>query len=283
MNDREIVFVCDLYEEQYAGGAELTTGALIEYNKTNKILKLHSGAITASTVKNNKNKKWIIGNFANLNNSVIHRLIKEVNYSILEYDYKFCIHRNPSLHSLKSGCCDCSESERAKLINLFFYKAAHVFYMSEKQKNIYASSLKKLEEGIVLGSVFRERTLDFIDSLPKDKNNKWLIYDTENYLKGTKNSVDHALSNGLDYQLFKNLSHEKTLMLLSKSKGLIFLPNGEDTCPRLVIEAKLCGCEVISNEKVQHLGEEWTENAASTMQHMRTRAKHFWDIIDESL
>ena len=32
------------------------------------------------------------------------------------------------------------------------------------------------------------------------------------------------------------------------AKGLVFLPKGGDTCPRLVIEAKLLGCDIVTND-----------------------------------
>ena len=44
---------------------------------------------------------------------------------------------------------------------------------------------------------------------------------------------------------------------LSSYKGLISLPIIEDTCPRVTIEAKLMGLEVITNENSQHTLENW--------------------------
>ena len=154
--------------------------------------------------------------------------------------------------------------------------------MSEKQKLIYESKLKNLSNGYVLSSIFKKNTIDYIKSLNKPKNDKWLIYDTENFLKGTANSVKYAKENNLDYELFSNLTHRETIDRLSKSKGLIFLPNGEDTCPRLVIEARLCGCELVCNEKVQHFKEQWFENSKTCLNYLETRAGKFWEIFNES-
>jgi glycosyltransferase involved in cell wall biosynthesis len=47
------------------------------------------------------------------------------------------------------------------------------------------------------------------------------------------------------------------LKMLSEYKGLAFMPLGGDTCPRLVIEAKLLGLELMLNENVQHANEAW--------------------------
>ena len=48
-------------------------------------------------------------------------------------------------------------------------------------------------------------------------------------------------------------------MKLRTSKGLVYLPAGLDTCPRLVIEAKMLDCKLILNNKVQIKDEEWLE------------------------
>jgi glycosyltransferase involved in cell wall biosynthesis len=50
-----------------------------------------------------------------------------------------------------------------------------------------------------------------------------------------------------------------------------------DTCPRTAIEAKLLGCEVICNDKVQHKDELWFQGSKeNTIEYLRERAKLFW-------
>ena len=284
MNDKKFLFVCDFFEEEYVGGAELTTSALMQERKY-QVERINCRHVDTDFVLNNKNKIWIIGNFSSLTSKSKYNIIKNnIKYYILEYDYKYCLYRNPSLHAIKEGECDCEKLDTTKILNIFFHKAEYVFYMSERQKKIYYEKMKNLNNGVVLSSVFKKDNLDFIDSLRNvNKDKKWLIYETSNYLKGTQNGISYALKNKLDYLTFKNLPHRKVIELLAKSKGLIFLPNGEDTCPRLVIEAKLCNCEIIHNDKVQHCTEDWFLNSDVCMDYMRTRAQYFWRIIDESL
>lgn len=282
MNNKRFVFVCDLFHDQYIGGAELTTAALMQ-NREKEIQKVNCQLVDSHFISSNKNKRWIIGNFASLTDKAKYEILKNnIQYWIIEYDYKYCIHRNPSLHILREGKCECEKTERIKLLNLFFHGAQQVFYMSEIQKQIYSEKMKRLDNGVVLSSVFKKEKLEYIDNLNKEKNEKWLIYKTDNYLKGTENSIKYAIDNALEYQTFSNLAHEELIRLLAKSKGLIFLPNGEDTCPRLVIEAKLCHCEVICNDKVQHYKEEWFQNVKDCMEHMSSRYEYFWSFIDES-
>ena len=66
MSKEEIILVCDFFENQYVGGAELTTSAITESGEDYKINPINSHKITIDFVEKNKNKKWIIGNFVNL-------------------------------------------------------------------------------------------------------------------------------------------------------------------------------------------------------------------------
>ena len=83
------------------------------------------------------------------------------------------------------------------------------------------------------------------------------MLDSNSWIKGTKDCVEYAKSNNLNFQLIKGLPYHEMLIKLSTSRGLIFRPLGGDTCPRVVIEAKILGCELKINKHVQHAKEAW--------------------------
>ena len=62
---------------------------------------------------------------------------------------------------------------------------------------------------------------------------------------------------------------------------MCFLPKGSDTCPRLVIEAKLLGCKLQLNDNVLHAKEKWfdTEDIEEIEKHLREQPKKFWDVV----
>ena len=70
------------------------------------------------------------------------------------------------------------------------------------------------------------------------------------------------------------------LIKLSTSKGLIFMPVASDTCPRLVMEAKMLGCDLILNEHVQHKDEAWFKTQESCYRHMENRIENFWNYYE---
>ena len=77
-----------------------------------------------------------------------------------------------------------------------------------------------------------------------EKDNKYLILDSVSLVKPSALAVAYAEENNLEYELISGLQYHELLIKLSTSKDLIFLPQASDTCPRLVMEAKMLGCRI---------------------------------------
>lgn len=280
----EYVFVADMFAEQYSGGAELTSQAIIEHGHNKVISKILCNQITQEFINNNINKHWIIGNFSNLSFENKLSLCRDISYSIIEYDYKFCDYRSIERHLIEEEKeCDCITKEKNK-INLAFYGLAKkVWFMSEVQRNIFLKNVKTLKKQNteVLNSVFSSGDLRFIDSIKNNKkNNKFLIIKSDLWVKGFEQTIQYAKSNKINYEVVSNLPYHELLIKLSTSMGLLFLPKGADTCPRLVMEAQMLGCKLILNDLVQHKDEEWAKNSESCREHMKTRGKVFWSFYE---
>ena len=83
------------------------------------------------------------------------------------------------------------------------------------------------------------------------RNNKWLVMGSNSWVKGAEESEQWCKDNNKEYEVLWNVPPEEFLERLSTFKGVCFKPSGLDTCPRLIIEAKLLGCELEMNENVQ--------------------------------
>jgi len=280
-----MIFVSDYFIEQYGGGAELTSEAIIRASAT-EIKKIQSTDITNEFLEANKNEYWIFGNFALLSAGCILYASQHLNYSVLEYDYKYCNFRSPEKHlAATKEECDCHTQYNGKVVSIFFAKAKSLWFMSGKQKECYEKVFPFLENqnSFVLSSVFDIDTLNQMRSLPTDKNNKWLIVNNGSWIKGTQAALDYASQHNLEYFLAENLSYIDMLSALASCRGLIFLPQGKDTCPRLVIEAKLLGCELIINDNVQHATEEWFDDKESIYTYLEQRPAVFWNEIGKEI
>jgi len=279
-----IIFVADMFASQYEGGAELTTEAIISDSlfPCNRINSQNPNL--QQLMEEHKEAFWIFGNFASVPLSCILYAAKNLNYSVLEYDYKYCQFRSPGKHKELSGECNCHKNMHGKTISLFLNSAKIVWWMSHAQKNKYHKLFPFLatNNNKVLSSVFLNEKLDYIQKLDTSKkNDKYLILNSPSWIKGAEDAVKYADENKLNYELVWGLSHKELLKKLSKSKGIISFPRAGDTCPRMTIEARLLDCKLILNTNVQHKDEEWFSTKELALDYLKQRTNIFWNEIEK--
>ena len=286
-----IVFAADLFSSDYVGGAELTLEALIEKCPL-PFERVHVSEINKSFVDDNKNKFWIFGNTARMSSDLLLYVAKNLNYSIVECDYKFCKYRLPDLHfEVEKKPCDCENTKHGKSFALFHYHAKFLWWMSKEQERIWIDKFPflKKDTSIVLSSVFSDKSLEFFQNVAlPTKLNKVGIVASSNWVKGTENSIEFAKENNLEYDLIHNFSYDDVLKKISTLSGLVLMPNGGDTCPRIVIEAKLLGCKLYLNQNVQHQEEPWFSDKEAIIDYLKKQKESFWytiqtDLLDKTL
>jgi glycosyltransferase involved in cell wall biosynthesis len=285
-NKEEIIFLADYFSDEYEGGAELSTESLFKENKTGlTVKKIKCSNLDLSTIQNYKDSLWVFFNCSTLDLNLLNYFINSnIKYVIVEYDYKFCMLRSPKKHKKESGSCNCQNSELGQFWEMFMQSSRHIFWMSKQQSNIYFSRFPNLinASNSVLSSLF---DTDFFNSIEKlrnnTKNNKYIILKSPSWVKGYEDSLDYCKRNKIVYEEVWGLPNKKLLNKLSESKGMVFLPRGEDTCPRIVIEAKLLGLDIITNDNVQNSTEDWFQNVDETKNYLKTRPEHFWSKVLE--
>jgi len=282
--EAEYIFVSDLFVEDYSGGAEMTFENLMK-ECPGKFGKVHSSKLTPALLGEYKDAKWIFGNITQLNPAVMVDLgQKDINYSFVEFDYKYCKHRNPVLYEFVEGePCNYMSTDVGGLIVNFLINAKSVFFMSEAQKDLYFEHLPTAAYSTahVLSSVFDSKFYDKINELNKKyegkKNDKWIVLNSGSWVKGVDQSRTWCEQNNVEYEIIGGLAYDEFLEKLAESKGICFKPTGLDTCPRYVIEAKLLGCELELNENVQHLAEDWFDgDTPTTVEYLKSRVQYFW-------
>ena len=282
----DIVFVADLFMEDYVGGAELTTEALIASSDL-KVQKLHSQHVTMECLEQGISKHWIFGNFSQLNPELIPSIIGNISYSVLEYDYKFCAFRSIEKHLMETGDeCGCHNDLHGKMISSFFHAAKTIWWMSEEQEKRYLTRFPFLElnDRVVLSSVFDESFFAAVKALNdqnKDAERKgWIILGSDSWIKGASDAKAYCEKNNLEYEMLWGLPYPDVLRKLATARGFVYLPRGGDTCPRMVIEAKLLGCEVVLNDHVQHKDEEWFNSTElDLLSYLYAARNRFWTSI----
>jgi len=293
--DAKIVFVSDLFASDYVGGAELTSESLIKKSPL-RIQRIRSRELTLEIMEKLSDRFWIFGNFSQMKMDLIPTIVANLNYSILEYDYKYCKYRSPQKHEhAETTPCDCHTQMHGKLISTFYYGAKHLWWMSEKQMDHYHKLFPFLSErpNTVLSSVFDDSFFLALKILRKkrggeenmENRKKWLVLGSDSWVKGYDAALEHCKAHMLDYQVVWNLPYDQMLEQLAQSAGLVYLPAGWDTCPRLVIEAKLLGCKLVLNDNVQHRDEEWfnTDNTLHIEEYLYGARDLFWGGIKAAM
>lgn len=280
----KFIFVSDYFSNEILGGAELTSEALISYS-TDEIIKIKSENVTKELINIYSSYYWIFGNFSNLKFDLLNDIIKKIKYSIIEYDYKHCKYRSFEKHTSSEGFCNCNQTDFGKIINSFFMNSNHIFWMSELQKDLTISRYENLQkkENIILSSIFSKEQLDKILQLPTNKKpNSWTYLKSKSWVKGTEQAEKFIGKNIINSKPIENLSYDDTLKLLSETENLVYLPVGSDTCPRLVIEAKLLNCNLHLNQNVQHQYEPWFNSDRETLiNYLENNHQKFWSIIEK--
>ena len=285
----DIVFVADMFATDYVGGAELTTEALINASPF-KIFKLHAKDVSMQLLEEGLEKFWIFGNFSQLDLDLIPSIVANLRYSVLEYDYKYCKYRSAEKHaSIENTPCNCHNETSGKLISAMYFGAQSLWWMSEKQLDKYLTLFPFLAEknNVVLSSVFDDQFFAAVKLLRANKtktsqcSGKWIVLGSPSWIKGTENAVQWCTQNAKDHEVVWNLPYTNLLEKLANARGLVYLPNGGDTCPRMVIEAKLLGCDLVLNQHVQHSNEEWfnTDDIGSIEEYLYSARTRFWDGI----
>ena len=259
------------------GGTALTLEAIIEPIQ-DRVEFVKTSDLTVQHLQFKKPKIWILGNITALTaeaHKALYQLMTEEPFVKIEFDYGYCKFRGEIPHQKLGGVlCNCPSEEDPttsiffELYKLIKEKALHVFYMSEEQRNFHLCKVLGTENShktSVLSSCFSKKDLSEMEFLRrKPKNGRYAIIDGlggwHTQAKGVSEALDLANSSGFDYNLIKTQTHTDLLEKLSDFSCLIFLPIIHDTCPRIVIEAKLMGLDVLTNSRSQHVYENWWHN-----------------------
>ncbi len=289
---KDLIVVSDAFVQQYNGGAEMTLESFLDCIKEKyNIKKINCSDLTIEVFgelyQTYSNSKWLFGNISNISANVLNAIIFKIkNYDIIECDYKYCIYRSEELHMHKEGHeCNCNENLQLNyLISTFYSKAKNLFWMSKKQKEITNSRLRIVNVNqIILNSLFAKDHINYIKSLKGKtdikRNNKYMVLRSPSWVKGYEDSLAYCKSNNLEYEEVWGLDYQTLLNKLRESKGIVYLPRGKDTCPRLVIEAKLLGCDLIINENVQHKDDEWFKDIETIYSHFQKNKRLLKEIF----
>jgi len=280
----KIIFVQDFFISEIIGGAELSMDAL-HSSAPVPFAVVKSNQLTKELAETHRDSHWVFGNFSQLDPALIALFSSfSFNYSVYEHDYKFCRWRSVERHLSEGGEeCRCESEPWGKLIEKFYLKAQQVWFCSQRHMQRYFDRFPSLKTAncsvlsAVFGDDFFHKIVPLIQSLSSRNKAGWITLDSDSWIKGTNDAKRWLEDNGKSYSLIKGMTPDQVLDAMASAEGFVCLPRGADVSNRMVTEAKLLGCSIVSNGNIQHVGESWLEyEPTNALRWLHNRRNVFW-------
>ena len=246
----KIAFISDIFlSDGIVGGAELVNDCLITRLRTRgyQVTSKHSH----SPINLEEYDFFIVSNFINMPEEVKESLYDR-DYIIYEHDHKYLKNRNPSVFPD-------FKAPPHMIINEKFYRSARAVFC---QSNIHAEVVRKnlsIRNVVNTGCSLWHNSQ--IATLRKHAGNKkkpvYAIMDSSNSIKGTSEAENYCLQNNMPYEKIPFSGFDEFIEKLSSYAGLVFFPKTLETFCRAVMEARMVGCKLVTNDWNGCTHEEW--------------------------
>jgi hypothetical protein len=277
-----IVFIADFFADQVPGGGELNNEELILFLQQNhhNVKKLNSHKCNITLLQGlPDDTRFVVANFINLSEECKNVLKKDKKYVIYEHDHKYIKTRNPAEYQ---GFI----APKEHIINYDFYKnAIAIFCQSEFHADIVKSNLKLENIQNLGGNLWSDTILTLIKEISTiEKSPTYAIMNSKNWHKNTTGAIRLCKSKEWDYVLIEPCKYEDFLSCLGQNEKFIFLPQTPETLSRIVVEARMLGMSVITNNLVGATKEPWFNlKGDELIQFMINKKSEICNTVEEAL
>lgn len=247
--NKKITFIADFFLDEIFGGAELVNEEII---KELEKLGYQVSRVKCSNVTNEHlTENIFISNFIQLSENTKLKLQK-CNYCIIEHDHKYIPQRDVSKYK------DYMVPQN-QIINRKFYTNAKYVYCQSKLHSDVVSKNVGLNNVVNLStSIWSDEHLDIIEkSICKKTISKTMILNSPNPIKNTNVCIQYCEANGIEYDLVGPLPYKDLMKTMAKYETVLFLPGVLETYNKFIVEARMLGCKVITDDKNGCTSESW--------------------------
>lgn len=248
-----IAFVADYFADEIPGGGEVNNDELIKLlSADHTVLKVKSRNLDPAAIENKIVDFYILSNFLELTYQSYTHLIERANYIIYEHDHKYVRNRNPAQYE------DYKVPE-SEMVNQKFYQNAKAVLCQSKfhadivRKNLGLDTIRSLG-----GNLWSAESLELMSNLAnQEKVDMCAIMQTDNWHKNTIGAVRYCKAKELAHTLIPPCDYHDFLSRLATYKRLVFFPQTPETLSRIVVEARMMGMSVVTNQNVGATKEPW--------------------------
>ena len=259
---KNVIAVADLFKEDWemagrpSGGAELNDAVALQYFRQKKILKqsVKCTELTPQKVEENLDCLFFICNFWSLGELTKKTLASSADYVIYEHDYKFLKNRNPvTFPNFKVPSAEYHHS------NIDFYqKAQKVICLSEMHRDIFTKNIQLNNICNINCSLFTDDKIKMLLDLSKTPKTKdYAIIDDPNPTKRRDSTIDWCHRNDIKFDLISHPDNRSFLEILAAYKHLVFMTGHPEPTPRIAVETKLMGVNLIAPKQLIGVAHEY--------------------------
>jgi len=276
-----LLFIADFFlRDGVHGGAELVDDELTTLLAVdNDVDMINSHLVDLEMIKDKKYDAILVSNFVNLSAECIDYLASNKDYFIMEHDHKYLKSRNPASYPGFAAPPD-------EIANRKFYKNAAAVFCQTK---MHVEMLRKnvlLENIINLGgSLWSEKEFQILEKYSaSEKLHENLVILSENPIKNTKFASEYCERNNMSYELVPPAPFESFISSLSAGKSLVFFPTTCESCCRVLVEARMVGCSVLTTSLAGAISEEWFKlSGKELIDEMRLNKKRISKKVTEAM
>jgi len=282
---KKIVFIADFFVNELSGGGEIYDDILISLFVADgtQVIRFKSNEIIDKHI--NLYRKcgfhFIISNFCHLQGPAAQELMRVPNsYSILEHDHKYIVDRNPAPY--KNFKVPSSE-----IVNRLFYASAkNIFAQSKIHAEVIRTNLS-ISNVVNLGmNLWDDEQIAILKKYSSTKKNgKAAIVNSENPIKNTIGAIQVCEEKNIEYELIGSPHYEEFIAQLAACDRLVFFPRVLESFNRVLLEARMLNCKLLTNSWNGCTSEEWFKKykGAALIDFVETQREKVFNKIKEHL
>ena len=274
-------FIADFYADKINGGGELVNQIIIDHLKGRgyDVVCYESKDVDLDVLKKIDKDFIMIGNFLQLKSlEILNHITNNCNYAIIEHDHKYLRTRNPSLYK------NYIAPENQIIHHDFYRNAKAVFCQSTLHSKIVSENLNINNIVNLQYSLWTEDNLDYLKSLQdQNKSKEAIIVNSNNPVKGVDQARAFCTSKSINYNIVGPTSWHNLMLEMSQHQKLVFFSQVLETYCRLVVEAKMLGCQIITNRNNACTYEDWFSKYTGTelIEFIREKKKTVFSKIEK--
>ena len=285
----KFIFIADVFADEVPGGGELVNDLVCQglKDRGHFVRKIKSENLTEEDFRHAvlDDQHVIIGNHLLMSTSC-KLMLRDLNaanpdykYIIYEHDHKYISGRDPSKYE------NFTVPDDSYLNGEGLYLCATVLCQSKIHRDVLARNIKDSTPHNLECSIWSEDFIKAAENLEIIKTKPAAILRSSNPTKNQAVAESYCRKNNIEYDLVDAPNPVELLKVLSQYEKFVFFPAVLETFCRTVVEAKLAGCEIITNPKLLGVAsEDWFVNGTrdSIIKKIKGSLDNTLDIIEKT-